>query len=30
MNLIYLATVTDTDIQEVMTTDQVKRIKGWL
>lgn len=29
-NLIYLATVTDTDIQEVLTTDQVKRIKGWL
>lgn len=30
LNLVYLATVTDTDIQEVMTTDQVKRIKGWL
>lgn len=29
-NLIYLATVTDTDVQEVLTTDQVKRIKGWL
>lgn len=29
-NLIYLATVTDTDIQEVLTADQVTRIKGWL
>lgn len=29
MNLIHLATVTDTDIQERATAEQVKRIRGW-
>lgn len=30
MNLIHLATVTDTDIQEKGSWDQVRRIRGWL
>ena len=30
MNLIHLATVTDTDIHEVGTYEQFRRIRGWL
>lgn len=30
MNLVHIATVTDTDIQEKATEEQVKRIRGWL